>query len=317
MVMNKKNIPTVVSLFSGAGGFDTGLKQNGFHIIWANERNKVACLTYKANHPETELIEGDIKKVRDFPKSDVVIGGYPCQGFSVAGKRLITDGRNQMYKEFKRCLIKTKPRFFIAENVKGLLTIGKGEVINLMVKEFEEVGYTINTYLTDAKNYGVPQSRERVFIIGVRKDIDFTYTFPPPTHGENKLPYVTLKNAIGSLSVHDIGEWDTSGFSSRYLSRNRKKSWDDVSFTIQASGRHAPLHPSGDPMIKMGRDEWVLPTTSEHRKLSYYECSLIQTFPQDYIWKGKTNEKYVQVGNAVPCQLAKVISQPIYEYLSS
>jgi DNA (cytosine-5)-methyltransferase 1 len=311
---------SVVSLFAGAGGLDTGLKMAGFNVIWANEIDKDACETYIANHSETYVERGDIRNVKTFPKADLVVGGYPCQGFSLAGNRLITDERNFLYREFVRCLRQSNPKFFIAENVKGLLTMAGGQVIEAMIQDFKNEGYNVSHHLVNAKNYGVPQDRERVFIIGVREDIDFKYDLPLPTHGEGLLelkPYVTLKDAIGHLKPSEIGEVYDSSFSSRFLSRNRKRGWNEVSFTIQASGRHAPLHPSGEPMVKVGNDEWILPETTVHRRLSAVEVALIQTFPADYIWKGSVGAIYKQVGNAVPCLLAKAITKPIYDYLKS
>jgi DNA (cytosine-5)-methyltransferase 1 len=310
---------SVVSLFAGAGGLDVGVEQAGLKVIWANEWDRYACETYKANHPHVEVVRGDIKKVEEFPKADLVVGGYPCQGFSLAGKRLITDDRNSLYKEFVRCLQLVKPKFFIAENVKGMLTLGEGEIIKAMAIAFEEQGYKVQYQLVNAKNFGVPQDRERVFIVGVRNDINYKYSFPKNTHGDGSelKPYVSMKDAIGGLNEEQIGGFDESGYSSRYLSRNRKRNWNEVSFTIQASGRQAPLHPSGEPMIKIEKDHWILPKTSIHRKLSASECALIQTFPPDYIWKGDLSSKYKQVGNAVPCLLGEVIVKPIADYLKT
>ncbi|MEK4813663.1 DNA cytosine methyltransferase [Bacillus sp. FSL L8-0287] len=318
----KESTPfSVVSLFAGAGGLDTGLEMAGFKTIWANEVDKDACETYMANHPETYVERGDVRNVKSFPKADMVVGGYPCQGFSLAGNRLITDERNFLYREFVRALRTSNPKFFIAENVKGMVTMGGGRIIEAMVEDFRSQGYEVTYHLVNAKDYGVPQDRERVFIIGVRQDIsqDFKYLLPHPTHGkglDSEKPYVTLKDAIGHLKTNEIGEIYESGFSSRFLSRNRKRAWNEVSFTIQASGRHAPLHPSGEPMIKLGTDEWILPETSEHRRLSAVECALIQTFPADYIWKGNLGNIYKQIGNAVPCLLAKAISKPIADFLT-
>ncbi|MED2257150.1 DNA cytosine methyltransferase [Brevibacillus parabrevis] len=309
---------SVVSLFAGAGGLDTGLKMAGFNVIWANEIDKDACETYVANHPETYVERGDVRNVKSFPKADLVVGGYPCQGFSLAGNRLMTDERNYLYREFVRCLRQANPKFFIAENVKGLLTMAGGQIIEAMIQDFRNEGYIVNHHLVNAKDYGVPQDRERVLIIGVREDIDFKYEIPNPTHGDGLFglkPYVTLKDAIGHLKPSEVGEIYDSTFSSRYLSRNRKRAWDEVSFTIQASGRHAPLHPSGEPMIKLGTDEWILPETSEHRRLSAVECALIQTFPADYIWKGSLGSIHKQIGNAVPCLLAKAVAKPMFDFL--
>ncbi|WP_189319630.1 DNA cytosine methyltransferase [Bacillus paralicheniformis] len=308
---------SVVSLFAGAGGLDIGAEMAGLNVIWANEVDSDACDTYIANHPHVYVERGDVRNVKKFPKADVVIGGYPCQGFSLAGNRLVTDDRNYLYREFIRCIRQAEPMFFIAENVKGLLTAGGGKIVEAMVEEYKEEGYDVKYQLVNAKDYGVPQDRERVFIVGVREDVDFKYQFPLPTHGEGigMKPYVTMEDAIGHLKPSEIGEYDDSGFSSRYLSRNRKRNWDDVSFTIQASGRHAPLHPSGEPMIKVDRDEWILPETSEHRKLSAIECALIQTFPPNYKWKGNLSSQYKQIGNAVPCLLGKAIAKPIADFL--
>lgn len=313
---------SVVSLFAGAGGLDTGLHMAGFKTVWANEIDKDACETYMANHPDTYVERGDVRNVKSFPEADMVVGGYPCQGFSLAGNRLVADERNFLYKEFVRALRSSSPKFFIAENVKGMVTMGEGRIIEAMVDDFRNQGYEVTYHLVNAKNYGVPQDRERVFIIGVRQDISkqFEYKLPLPTHGTGLLgeqPYVTLKDAIGHLDNKTSGEVYESGFSSRYLSRNRKRAWDEVSFTIQASGRHAPLHPSGAAMIKLGQDEWILPDTSEHRRLSAVECALIQTFPEDYIWKGSLGSIYKQIGNAVPCLLAKAVAQPIADYLKT
>lgn len=317
--INKSNSPSVISLFAGAGGLDVGLEMAGFKVIWANEIDKDAADTYEANHSRTFIERGDVRNVIDFPKADLLVGGYPCQGFSLAGNRLLTDDRNFLYKEFLRALRSIKPKIFIAENVKGLLTLSGGKVIEAMVDEYKEEGYNVNYHLVNAKNYGVPQDRERVFIIGIREDINFKYELPSPTHGEEfgLKPYRTLKDAIGHLKPSEIGEYDNSGFSSRYLSRNRKRGWKEVSFCIQASGRHAPLHPLGEEMIKKGKDEWILPETSKHRKLSDIECALIQTFPANYIWKGSLGSRYKQIGNAVPCQLVKVISKPIFDYIAN
>lgn len=311
---------SVVSLFAGAGGMDVGLQMNGFKTIWANEIDGDSCKTFKANHPAVHVEQKDIRDVRRFPLADLVVGGYPCQGFSLAGNRLITDERNFLYREFVRVLRDIHPKFFIAENVKGLLTIGQGGIIKAMVNDFESQGYKVSYYLVNAKNYGVPQDRERVFIIGVRRDIakKFEYQLPNITHSDDPAigtPYITLRDTIGHLKQDEIGEFYDGGFSSRFLSRNRQRGWDEVSFTIQANGRHVPLHPSGEPMRKISHDKWIVPGTTKHRRLSTKECALIQTFPADYVWHGTTASVYKQIGNAAPCLLVKVISEPIAEFL--
>ncbi|WP_455931046.1 DNA cytosine methyltransferase [Priestia aryabhattai] len=342
----------MVSLFSGCGGLDLGVELAGldaveekeftdyvlssreqflenrgksiFHTIYSVDMFKEANQTYKLNFPETVIQdEKDIRKIKDFPRCDIVLGGFPCPGFSEAGPRLIDDERNFLYIHFIRCLMQTKPAFFIAENVKGMLTLGKGEVIKQIIQDFESAGYKVKYKLVNSRDYGVPQLRERVFIVGVRKDIDFEYEFPTPTHGpdQKQTPYVTLKEAIGDLES-DPGEWYEGGFSPIYLSRNRKKDWKEQSFTIQASGRQAPLHPGGERMRHIGKDNWELPGgEAANRRLSVKEIARIQTFPDWFIFSdgnnssisknGRINKVYKQIGNAVPVELARAIAQPI------
>ncbi|UZW66633.1 DNA cytosine methyltransferase [Priestia flexa] len=345
----------VVSLFSGCGGLDLGVELAGldavnsqentnslleshkqflekrnssiFHTIYSVDMFKEANETYRLNFPKTIIQnEKDIRKIRKFPNCDIVLGGFPCPGFSEAGPRLIDDARNFLYIHFIRCLMQTQPAFFIAENVKGMLTLGKGEVIKQIIQDFESAGYKVKFQLVNSRDYGVPQLRERVFIVGVREDINFQYQFPEPTHGPSpKLkPYVTLHQAIGDLESNP-GEWYKGGFSSIYLSRNRKKNWEDQSFTIQASGRQAPLHPGGEAMKKIGTDKWELPGGEEmHRRLSIKEIARIQTFPDWFTFSdgnnksishnGRVDKVYKQIGNAVPVELARVIARPIAEW---
>lgn len=351
-ITNKLNL---VSLFSGCGGLDLGFELAGmdatlgkqktneilesrdhffenrhtsiFHTIYSIDMFKEANQSYRLNFPETVVQhEKDIRKIKDFPNCDIVLGGFPCPGFSEAGPRLIDDERNFLYIHFIRALIKTKPSFFIAENVKGMLTLGKGEVIKQIIQDFESAGYRVKYQLVNARDYGVPQIRERVFIVGVRDDIEFDYTFPEPTHGDGKImhPFVTLHDAIRDLET-DPGECYEGSFSPIYLSRNRKKTWEEQSFTIQASGRQAPLHPSGQAMEKAGVDKWILPGGEHmHRRLSVKEIARIQTFPDwfefsdgntpDISRNGRINKIYKQIGNAVPVELARAIAAPIAEW---
>ncbi|MGG4037634.1 DNA cytosine methyltransferase [Heyndrickxia ginsengihumi] len=345
----KENKVNVVSLFSGCGGLDLGVELAGlaatigeeealkafkdkhlfnaireksiFHTIYTNDLFKEANESYKLNFPPVFQQQLDIRKVREFPKADLVLGGFPCPGFSEAGPRLIDDKRNFLYIHFIRCLIQAKPFAFVAENVKGMLTLGKGEVIRQIVQDFSSAGYNVKFKLVNARDYGVPQLRERVFIIGIREDLDFEYKHPEPSHGQGKLPYVTLKDAIGDLESNP-GDWFEGGFSPIYLSRNRKKKWSEQSFTIQASGRQAPLHPSGPEMRKIGPDKWELPgDKSLHRRLSVKEIARIQTFPDWFIFSdggnlnvqknNRLDKQYKQIGNAVPILLAKAMAMPL------
>jgi DNA (cytosine-5)-methyltransferase 1 len=342
----------VISLFSGCGGLDLGVELAGlsaiigekealeafedkelyysirekgiFHTIYSNDLFKEANETYKLNFPNVYKQELDIRKVKAFPKADLVLGGFPCPGFSEAGPRLIDDERNFLYIHFIRCLLQAKPFAFIAENVKGMLTLGKGEVINQIVQDFESAGYNVKFKLVNARDHGVAQLRERVFILGIRKDLDFVYEYPSPSHGTDRLPYLTLEDTIRDLESNP-GDWFEGSFSPIYLSRNRKKKWDEQSFTIQASGRQAPLHPSGPSMVKLGPDKWELPGgESQHRRLSVKEIARIQTFPDWFEFSdggnmnvqknNRLDKKYKQIGNAVPVMLAKAIAMPLAEW---
>jgi DNA (cytosine-5)-methyltransferase 1 len=326
--------PTVIDLFCGAGGLSLGFDKAGFKVIWANDNNKWACETYAARFGKGAVQCCNIEDVKEFPKADVVVGGYPCQGFSLAGNRLVTDPRNTLYLEFAKCIKDVRPKFFVAENVPGLLTLKNGEIIEAMVKEFGKINGGYNVKYThkplNAMDYGVPQERKRVFIVGVRKDIDFEFDFPEPTHGPGLEPHVTLKKAIGHMPAPKDGEVYDAGYSSIYMSRNRKKSWDDVSFTIQAGARHAPQHPEGEPMKKVRWSEthpeedlnykdskekhhWLF-QGSKNRRLSYKECAAVQSFPEEFEFKGPLIEKYAQIGNAVPPRLAEAVASEIIKY---
>ncbi|MER1986410.1 MAG: DNA cytosine methyltransferase [Solibacillus sp.] len=342
----------ILSLFSGCGGLDLGFELAGlaaiigeteaisafarretyenlraqslFHKIYSNdifkEANETYALNFSNKHFQHQL---DIRQVHHFPRADIVIGGFPCVGYSHAGLRLIDDERNFLYIHFIRAITQAKPAIFVAENVKGMLTLGKGEVIRQISEDFAAAGYRVQYKLLNARDYGVPQLRERVFIVGVREDLVFDYQYPAPTHGEELLPYVTLRDAIGDLAKAP-GPYFTGTYSSIYMSRNRKKRWDEQSFTIQASGRQAPLHPGGLPMEKIGKDAWQFAAGDTPRRLSVKEIARIQTFPDWYVFSDGGNEdvqennrldkQYKQIGNAVPVLLAKAVATPIAEW---
>tara|TARA_B100000674_G_scaffold87424_1_gene60542 strand:+ start:3359 stop:4567 length:1209 start_codon:yes stop_codon:yes gene_type:complete len=204
----KRKKPSVVGLFSGCGGLDLGFKQAGFDILWANDFDQDSVKTYRENIGD-HVVLGDITKIpnKDIPSGfDVLLGGFPCQGFSVANiKRSMKDERNFLYLEMLRVIKNKKPKFFVAENVKGLLSMEKGAVMDMIVKDFEKIGYKVDYRLLTASDYGVPQHRQRVFIIGNR--IGKQNPFPKITHGlKNDLfnpklePYVSTKEAIGHLA---------------------------------------------------------------------------------------------------------------------
>ena len=208
--MKKENKFRVISLFSGAGGMDLGFINAGFEIVWANDFFKEAVESYKKN-VDNRIVFGDITKIdsSQMPDDiDLVIGGFPCQGFSVANtKRSMKDARNFLYKEMLRVIKDKQPKFFVAENVKGILSMKKGKVIEMIKNDFKNLGYKVDARLLNAAEYGIPQARERVVIIGNRIGVDNPY--PKATHWVDSKKYeskeglkdpVTVEQTIGFLS---------------------------------------------------------------------------------------------------------------------
>ena len=299
--------PTIISLFSGCGGMDIGFISAGFDVIWATDFNKHAVDTYKLNFPTTPVVQKNIKNISSsqIPAASGVIGGFPCQGFSVGGSRRVNDSRNTLYLEFCRIVRDKQPLFFVAENVKGLLTMGSGKVIEKIVGDFGRSNYNVRYALFNAKDFGVPQDRERVFLVGTRRDLSFSFQFPAPTHGSGLLPYVTLRDAIWDMQDNP-GEFLEDGFSSRFMSRQRKRGWDEVAYCVQASAKQNALHPSGEKMVKISRDLWKF--VGDNRRLSVEECKVIQSFHRNFKLSGNLIARYRLVGNAVPPKLAEAIA---------
>lgn len=306
---NKKY--TVISLFSGAGGLDMGFRNKGFDILWANDFDHDACETHKL-WSSAKVVEGDIGKVNfdEIPDADVILGGFPCQGFSLAGPRKIDDNRNILYKYFVRLVECKHPKIFVAENVKGFLTLGNGEIADAVVNDFSDKGYNVYINLINASDYGVPQDRQRVIIVGIRKDIPVDYKFPQPQKTK-----VSLKEALSCLPLPKEDDICNAPYSSRYMSRNRKRQWNECSFTIPAMAKQIPLHPSSPDMIKIGTDLWEFGHDAPTRRLSYQEAAAIQTFPPDMTFCGNLISKYKQIGNAVPVKLAEYIAESVYDIL--
>jgi DNA (cytosine-5)-methyltransferase 1 len=329
----------VVSLFSGCGGLDLGFIKAGFDIIYANDNDKDVCETYEKNH----LIKIDKRNIieilsEDIPNSDGIIGGPPCQSWSLAGAmRGANDERGQLFYEYIRILRDKQPLFFVAENVPGIVSKTHLHDFKKIINEFSRINYSISFDLLDARNFGVPQERKRVIIVGYHKTTGMKFEFPPPTHMKNSMnnfverkinKWVTLEDAIGELPsatpaknknnsnenlIIQNHEYMNGGFSPIYMSRNRRKSWNEQSFTIQAGGRHAPLHPSSCKMYKVKKDKWdFIDFNPKYRRLSVRECARIQTFPDDFIFYYTNVAKgYKMVGNAVPVKLAEAIAKKI------
>lgn len=325
----------VASLFSGAGGLDLGFKKAGFDIVWANEYDKTIWDTFRHNFPKTHLDTRSIVDVdpSDVPQVDGIVGGPPCQSWSAAGaQRGVEDTRGKLFFEYIKILKENQPAFFLAENVAGILHQKHSEAFADIVKSFEGVGYEVSYALLNANDYGVPEDRLRVIIIGYhKKKVGKKFEFPDAINTKQ-----TLKDAIWDLQKPDAKpakelnktngealkvpnhEYMTGGFSSMYMSRNRVRGWDEPSFTIQAGGRHAPIHPRAPKMEKVEVDKRIFVPGKEdlYRRLSVRECARIQTFPDDFIFKyNDVATGYKMIGNAVPVNFAFHLANKIQEDL--
>lgn len=324
----------VVSLFSGAGGLDLGFHKAGFNIIWANEYDKEIWKTYNMNHQNTYLDKRSITEIQssEVPDCIGIIGGPPCQSWSEAGAlRGINDKRGQLFFDFIRILRDKKPLFFLAENVSGMLLPVHKQALENIKFLLEESGYNLTFKLLNACDYDVPQDRKRIFFIGYRSDLGIRFKFPSVMTSFKK----TLRNAI--MDLKDIAvpalknnqtndlckfpnhEFMTGGFSTIYMSRNRVRSWDEVSFTIQAGGRHAPIHPQAPKMqfVKQNVRVFVPGKEELYRRLSIRECARIQTFPDNFIfYYNNLSAGYKMVGNAVPMNLSYHLASIINKDIS-
>jgi DNA (cytosine-5)-methyltransferase 1 len=327
----------IVSFFAGAGGLDLGFQKAGFNVVWANEYDKEIWETYEKNHPNTFLDKRSIVNIPadEVPECDGIIGGPPCQSWSEAGSaRGIKDKRGQLFYDFIRILEAKQPKFFLAENVSGMLISKHTEALEGIKKLFRNagIGYELSFQMLNASDYNVPQDRKRVFFIGIRKDLNFKYQFPTET-----FPKITLENAISDLKKTAIPaldfnntngntckipnhEYMIGGFSTMFMSRNRVRSWDEQSFTIQAGGRHAPIHPQAPKMKFIEQDVRVFVPGKEklYRRLSVRECARIQTFPNDFVFHyKKIAAGYKMIGNAVPVNLAHFLANSIKKQIQN
>ena len=305
---------TAVSLFCGAGGLDIGFEQAGFKTIWANDFDKDACKTHQ-NWSRAKVVCGDIAKVdvTEIPDSDIILGGFPCQGFSLSGPRKIDDSRNVLYKHYVRIVKAKQPKIFVGENVKGLLTMANGDIFEAIKEEFSQCGYNVFSQLVNARYFGVPQDRERVIIVGIRKDLGINdFSIPVP---KNKR--MTMREALAGMPEPSPDDICNAPYSSRFMSRNRKRGWNDVSYTIPAMAKQVTLHPSSPDMEKLGTDLWRFGNDGLTRRFSWQEAAVIQTFPRDLKFEGDLVSKYKQIGNAVPVKLAEYVATLLYAKLTT
>lgn len=306
----------VVSLFSGAGGLDLGFRMAGHEIVWANDLYDDAVETYRHNLGG-HIVCGDISKIdaEEIPECDIVIGGFPCQGFSVANmKRCEADERNALYKQLIRVIEEKKPKFFLAENVKGLTSFAKGKVFQMILSDFSSLGYKVSHRVLNAADYGVPQTRQRVIIVGVRNDMDFEYMFPNPTNskdGKDGLPkWVSVGEAMSVIPDPDLpNNLPNHGYSK---------------YKLQFNGYlgHRALDPEKPAPTVTARGDnkggvVILPHPNAKRRMSCRELAAGQSFPLDYEFSGNSSSVYRQIGNAVPPLLGYAVANVFNQYEGS
>lgn len=340
--MNKKLDLDTISLFSGAGGLDLGLKQAGFNIIWANDILSSAVENYR--HNVGDIINKDIREIKnsELPHADVIVGGFPCQPFSTAGKRLgFSDDRGNLYLEIIRLIEYKNPKVVIFENVRGILSMKNkdgSKFFDSVIKLLKNAGngYDINYQLIKASDYGVPQNRYRVIIVGFRKDLKINYTFPAPTTLLDK-SHLTLRNILdiedGTPNKLDV--WPLSP-QSRHLVKfiPEGKSWKSVPYNelpdrLKKIRDNMKKYHSPNFYRRFSRDEIAGTITAaatpensgiihptEDRRFSVREIARIQTFPDSYHFIGKSiPSMYKIIGNAVPPLLGKIIGESIIKTL--
>jgi DNA (cytosine-5)-methyltransferase 1 len=302
-------VRTAVSLFTGLGGSDAGLIDAGFSILMANDVLAYAKEVYEANLPDTDYVLGDVEGIDAFPKADLLVGCYPCQGFSQGGSRQAGRHINLLYRQFDRALRLIKPKAFIVENVAGMIRADFSHLLRNQVVRFRMAGYRVSWKIIDARNFGVAQERARLFFVGIRSDLGVRYEFPKATHWfleTDQAPDLcacpTIKDVIGDMPTWPAGAYDQQPFHWYYLSRNRYRGWSERSRTIVANSRHMPLHPVSPKLIRISTDEWRFETKEPARRLSYEEAarlqglSSIRRFPATH----GIRMRYRVVGNAVP-----------------
>lgn len=325
----------VVSLFSGCGGLDLGIEggfnylnnyynKNPFKIIWANDINEKATQTQKLNFQDINVVCQDITKILDndnnnqlsifdnefkLPNSaDVVVGGFPCQDFSLAGKRQgLNVQRGKLYQSMAKVIELLKPKVFLAENVKGLISWENGLAIKTIIEDFSKLGYKVNYKLFNTADYGVPQTRERVIIVGIRNDLNANIEWPEPTHSMNDInlkPWLTIKDAIADLEDENIhNSLPNNGYSKAKLFKGKQGN------TITKADKPAPtMRAEHHGNIEF---HYCLP-----RRLSAREAARIQSFPDTFVFVKSTTDAYRQVGNAVAPVFAWHLSQMLKKILN-
>lgn len=330
---------SVLELFAGAGGLAIGLEKAGLKCVALNEIDKWACQTLRRNRPHWNVLEGDIKNFSFtdyYNKVDVITGGFPCQAFSYAGKKLgLEDARGTLFYEFARAVQEVKPAICIGENVRGLLSHERGKTLQGMISVLDEIGYRVTPVnVLKAIHYRVPQKRERLILVGIRKDIDINYAYPLPHRR-----VFTLEDALKKGELYDTNVPISPG--AKYPKYKKevlklippKGYWRDLPLAIQKEYMGGSFHLGGGKTGMARRIGWDEPSLTltcspaqkqterchpdETRPFTVREYARIQTFPDDWEFSGSIAQQYKQIGNAVPVNLGQEVGFSIVKFLNA
>lgn len=329
-----KTVINYIDLFSGAGGFSLGFDNEGFTNVFSIDFEKNFCETYKENFKNHNLITKDIQKlssddIKELVKNlkiSVIIGGPPCQGFSIAGnigRKFIDDPRNRLFKEFVRVVEIVKPSFFVLENVARLYSHNKGKTRVEIIKDFERIGYKVECKILNSADYGVPQVRKRVIFIGSKTPVEIKF----PNKSVDK--YISIKNALKGYPKLLSGE--SSAMPNHVAMNHSQQMLDKMSYISDGGNRDEipkSIRPkSGDARkyIRYESSEPSVCVTGDMRKIFHYsqnraltvrELAKIQTFPDNFVFKGSRISQQQQVGNAVPPKMAQAIAVEIKKMIN-
>lgn len=361
--LEKRDKPAAIALFCGCGGLSHGFAMVGYNIVLGIDNDSTSLETFRKNHPEAKSVLGDLTELQsdDIVRHigsrsiDVVIGGPPCQGMSLAGPRKFDDPRNRLFRSFARITEDLQPNAFVLENVPGLLGLYKGEIKNAILQEFGQIGYSIKFRILNAADYGVPQIRDRVFFVGFRKK-ETGFVFPEPTHFAegsvflNKPKYITCENALSDLPPleDEIGE-EMQSYPVGPLNEYQEYARKDSKFVFNHIGtRHSDKVRKIISLVTEGGNYKELPDhlkdtrkfniawtryhskkpaptiDTGHRHHFHYkynriptvrESARLQSFPDSFIFCGSKTEQYRQVGNAVPPLLAAALGRQLLKHI--
>lgn len=333
-----ENQYSVLELFAGAGGLAVGLEKGGLKCVALNEIDRWACQTLRKNRPNWNVLEGDVKDfnfTHYYNKVDIVTGGFPCQAFSYAGKKLgLNDARGTLFYEFARVVKEVNPAICIGENVRGLISHEKGKTLQGMISILDEIGYNVApVQVLKAINYRVPQKRERLILVGIRKDIELTFEYPKP---HNKI--YNLEDALKKGELFDTDVPDSEGakypkYKKKVLDLVPPKGyWRDLPPDIQKEYMAGSFYLGGGKTGMARRIGWDEPSLTltcspaqkqterchpdETRPFTVREYARIQTFPDDWVFSGPMAQQYKQIGNAVPVNLGHELAYSIVKFLN-